>query len=152
MLELMVGKKIWSAFALSGIIFFGSCNFSSEPVYLGKLSIRNIDSVFFKVYQAEDFDSSVGIYFEIVNKEDSILCPMNFLIGTSDFDRSDTKDFFTGSQDSIIYLSFLDSNTVYTMYDLRSQKTCCNNSNGIFGVDSSLDDRLKSANARLKFY
>ncbi len=149
--KMSIPKIIWFKILLI-TFFFTSCNNRKEPRFLGELSIPNIDNVFFKVYQEDKFDSVVGIYFEIVDKDDNVLSPMNLLIGTSDFDRSDAKDFYTGSHDSIIYLSFVDPNIMYAIYDLKTKKTCCSYTSDTLNVDRHLAERLKLYNQNLKPY
>ncbi len=127
-------------------VLFNSCKDNEKPNLLGKLPITGVDNIFFKVYQEDkQFEDVVGIYYEIVDKQDLVIKGMELLCGTSDFDSEDTKRFFTGSQDSLIYLSFVNPNDVYVIYDLRSNKTC-----GDVPCEEAIISKLKKGNPNLK--
>jgi hypothetical protein len=144
-------KNIWLN-ASTILLLFTACNSSENPRFLGKLAIKNIPDKFFRLYQEDKFDSSVPIYFEIVDNQDRVLYPINFLIGTSDFDRHDTKDFFTGTYDSIIYLSFINPDDIYAMYDLKSQQVYPCYSSDTLNIEKQFLERLKKSNPNLKLY
>lgn len=130
-------------------LFFASCRSSGNSKELGKIPIKGTQNLFFKVFQEEDFDNAVSIYYSVVDDQDSTIVGHTFLVGTSDFDRTDIRDFSTGISDSIAYLCFLKPNAVYALYDLRDEGGCggvpCAEKVG----DSLLVNRLKKANPNL---
>ena len=147
--------KLFSSFSsiaffliLQGL-FFESCRNSGNPKELGRIPIKGTQNLFFKVFQEEDFDNAVGIYYSVVDDQDSIIVGQTFLVGTSDFDRTDTRDFSTGVSDSIAYLCFLNPNVVYALYDLRDERGCGELPCAEKVADSLLVNRLKKANPNL---
>lgn len=130
-------------------LLLSSCD--TEDKYLGKLPVKGIDSVYFNLYQGQKFDSSVPIYYEIAGANNTLISSRHFLIGTPDFDREDTRDFSTGSYDSIIYLTFFDSTTVFEAFDLRTDKHGYRDAQPEL-ADSMIAVRLKRFNPNLRFY
>ena len=131
---------------------FISCNYGDNSRYLGKISASEV-GIFFKLYQEDKFESSVGIYFEITNNQNKTIFPKTFLIGTSDFDRRDTKDFFVSVYDSIVYIGFKsDTNVIYKMYDIKSKKICCEYPTDDSTFSNQLLGRLKVKNKNLRQY
>ena len=133
---------------LQGLLF-ESCRSGGNLKELGKIQIKETTNLFFKVFQEEDFDNVVGIYYSVVDDQDSIMVGQTFLVGTSDFDRKDTRDFSTGTSDSIAYLCFLKPNVVYALYDLRDVGECGGVPCADKVADSLLVKRLKKANPNL---
>ncbi len=130
-------------------LFFESCKSSGNLKELGKIPIKETPNLFFKVFQEVDFDNVVGIYYSVVDDQDSIIVGQTFLVGTSDFDRTDTRDFSTGISDSVAYLCFLKPNVVYALYDLRDEGDCDRVPCAEKAADSLLVNRLKKANPNL---
>ena len=127
-----------------------SCADHAKSRFLGKVQVPDCN-VTFKIYQDDKFDDVVGIYYEILDQQQQIMQAKTLLVGTSDFDRNNTKDFFTGNHDSIIYLSFLNKNTVYAIYNLRENKNCNDIPCELKHVDSFEINILKKADPNLKF-
>jgi hypothetical protein len=131
---------------------------------LGKVAIPNINSIYFNVYQKDEFESSVPIYYEIKNHDNQILWHQTWLIGTADFDQDDTRQFKAGGYDSIIYLTYIDSNTIHAIHDVRDliQRNLPQDSEGAIVVQAEeeqsneekavLFKRITKYNPSLKLY
>lgn len=128
------------------IFLFTSCN--REEKYLGRLPVKNNSDLYFDLYQEQKFDNAVAIHYSIIDKNKGTLLGPVFLTGTSDFDREDTKDFTAGVYNGIIYLTFLDSNKVYAIYDTKTNHYI--DIRNLTTRDTLLEIDLKKYNSRLK--
>jgi hypothetical protein len=137
-------------FTLEFILLLSFFSCSDDEKYLGKVPVNGMTNVYFKIYQEESFDNNVAITFEIADAKDRKIYGPHFLCGTSDFDREDTKEFYAGSYDSIIYLAFGDSNLVYEMYDLRTGKHAFQFSGDTQNMDRGIEERLLKFDPRLR--
>jgi hypothetical protein len=98
-----------------------SCEYENGDKYLGRTPIQNVENVYFKIYRSQEFDYTTAISAEIVDSNDSIIFPKQFLTGTLDF-QDNTKLFFADSKDSTIYISYFEPNRIYGVYDLKLGK------------------------------
>ncbi|MCB0526582.1 MAG: hypothetical protein R3A50_00095 [Saprospiraceae bacterium] len=94
---------------------------NGEDRYLGKIAAPNSRSINFKVYQSDEFEQFTALTCEIVDKNDSLIKFRTYLCGTDLYER-DTKNFYPGEFDSIIYLAYFHPNEIVAIYDLRNHK------------------------------
>lgn len=128
-------------------MFFTSCY---RGKYFGKLPVKNTEGLYyFNLYQDQEFDHAVAIYYEIVDQNDIVLHGPKFLIETNDFNTRKTNDFIADLYDSIIYLTFLDSNLIYAIYDLKTNKAI--DLTNLLNRDTLLEIKIKEKNPQLKF-
>ena len=73
----------------------------------------------FTLVDEDELDSATAIYYEIVNSDGKVILRKYHLTGTHNYE-SDLSNFAANSQDSIIYLTYLDTNRVFAIYDLKS--------------------------------
>jgi hypothetical protein len=142
----MQKKHLVKFISALSLLFITSCDRGDK--YLGRLPVSYINGFSIDLYQGQEFDSSVGILYSIVDKNNDTLYGPKLLIGTTDFDREDTKDFTAGCNDSIIYLTFLDSDLVYAIYDIKSKHSI--NITNLTTRDISIENKLLKSNPSLR--
>ena len=100
------------------IIFFAIC-FYSCSINKFKVPVKGIPNLSFNIEQR--IDDGLSAYYSIEYKKGSetiFYCRNEFLCGLHE--EVYKKDFYANSYDSIIFLSFLDENHVYAIYDLKT--------------------------------
>lgn len=102
------------------VLIFSYCTTGRER-FVGKLKVIGNENVYFKIYQKDEFDMVSPLSYEIVDQKNTILSNRRFLVGTHDH-IEDLEDFYSGSCGKVIYLSFIDSNRVYAIYDMNTKK------------------------------
>jgi len=93
----------------------------SEQHEIGLIEIKGIPGTYVRLSQDDEFDSSTGVYFEIINDNDEIILSKNLLFGSLDYIESSSL-FKANSIDSIIYITYYDPKEVYAIFDLKSGK------------------------------
>ncbi|MGD1837574.1 MAG: hypothetical protein ACPKPY_05900 [Nitrososphaeraceae archaeon] len=85
---------------------------------IGKIPVDGLDNVFFRLYQQDEFDYTTALLFDIVDHRDTVIARKHFMTGTLDHVK-DLEPFTTGCYDSIVYLTYIDSNRIYGVFDLK---------------------------------
>lgn len=106
-------------FSFSLLLLISHCSCNKEERFLGKMPAPVTKTVYFKVYQSNNFDSFTSLSSEIVNQNDSVIVSRHFLAGTDLFEYN-TDNFRVGEFDSIIYITYFDPNEIIGIYDLRN--------------------------------
>ena len=105
------------------------------------------------IYQEDEFDFVTALKYEIMGSEKNIILKKSLLIGTEDH-ITDLNDFKAKSIDSIVYLTWINENDIYAVYDLKSGKGYPRSSlNESLKIElengNNLLDRLKEINPNL---
>jgi len=98
-------------------LFLTQCN--EKERLIGKLKVNDIEGYYFRLYQYDEFDSATGLYCDLVNEKDSIIARKIHITGTLDY-IDDLKPFSAKSYDSILYLTYINPEIIYSVYDLKS--------------------------------
>ncbi|MCT8341262.1 hypothetical protein MG296_14440 [Flavobacteriaceae bacterium TK19130] len=100
------------------MLLFTSC-FQERKI--GQLKVSGIENTFVNIYQKDEFDFVTPLYYEILDSDENLILEKHHLIGTNDH-ITDLKNFKANSYDSIVYLTWGNTDEVYAIYDLKSGK------------------------------
>ena len=130
---------IYIIFLMTSSLLF-SCSGEHE---IGKLPVEGLKDIYINLSQEDQFDSATAIYYEIVGNKNHVILKKYHLTGTHDYE-SDLTNFTANSHDSIIYLTYLEPNKVFAVYDLKTGK-------GYPHGSTSQDYNSQSKNGELLF-
>jgi len=114
-------KKHIKLILFAPIFLLYNC-YPSGDKFIGKVEIEGIDNVHFNIYQEypHDLEPDLAITYEIV-KNEKIISSKHFLFGYTDFPITLDK-FGSGMEDSIIYMTFWEDNSVAVIFDLKTNQ------------------------------
>jgi len=91
-----------------------------EPTHeIGRVQVKGIPNIYFNLEQENEFDMATAIYYGVSTENNKTVAPMKHLIGTHDY-ITNPDNFAAKSVDSIIYLTWGDTNEIYAVYDLKT--------------------------------
>jgi|GEM_PF-2013352 len=94
-----------------------SCN-KDELRFVGAMLVPENDSLSIRIYQEDKFDSSLALYYEIVNSDSLVLVDKTFFTGTHDKIKN-VNEFDIGLSNDVAYLTYFE-NKVFVMHSLDS--------------------------------
>lgn len=112
---ILIALLLFVAFTIYlNIFFWGTFRF------IGSINVKEAPNLKVAFYQENEFDSSTGVYVEIL-KDTTVLHHKCMLLGSGDYMH--LNNFWVGFIDSVIYISAFKETDVYELYDLKNNTT-----------------------------
>lgn len=132
------------------ILLVSSC---SSKVELGVVEVQGVNDINVRFTMDDEFDRFDPIYYEILNRSGQVIVPKHYLTGTDI--PIDLTDFSAKISDNIIYISFLNEDIIYAIYDCNTKEGYPAPTEGEWNYVSSVKEKivfkLKKSKPNLRF-